>query len=44
MKEMRNSYKIFVAKPEREKPVGRIGVDGRIILKCVLIKSGECVD
>jgi hypothetical protein len=34
--EMRNVYKIFVEKPEEKRPLRRLGVDGRIILKCIL--------
>jgi hypothetical protein len=35
MREMRNEYK-FVRKPEGKGPPGRLGVDGRIILKWIL--------
>jgi hypothetical protein len=30
---MRHEYKILVGKPEWKRPLGRLGVDGRIILK-----------
>jgi hypothetical protein len=36
--EMRNSYNIFVGKPEGD--LGDLGVDGKIILKLVLGKEG----
>jgi hypothetical protein len=29
----RNAYKMLVGKSERKTPIGRTGVDGRIILK-----------
>jgi hypothetical protein len=32
---MRNEHIILVAKPVRKKPRGR-GIDGRIILKCII--------
>jgi hypothetical protein len=37
MEEMRNAYKILVDKPERDY-LGKIDIDGRIILKCILRK------
>jgi hypothetical protein len=40
MRELRNAYKILVAKPEGKKPHGRIDVVGKIILKWILRKSG----
>jgi hypothetical protein len=33
MIEMRNAYKILVGKPEGKRPLRRIGVDGKIILR-----------
>jgi hypothetical protein len=33
MGEMINAYKILVGKPKGKRPLGRQGVDGRIILK-----------
>jgi hypothetical protein len=39
LEEIRNGYKILVRKPERRLSV-RPGVDGRIILKCILQKQG----
>jgi hypothetical protein len=35
VKEIRNSYKILVGKPEGKNHLGDQGVDGRIILKRV---------
>jgi hypothetical protein len=35
---MRNSDGILVGKPERKKPVSRLGADGRITLKWILQK------
>jgi hypothetical protein len=34
--EMRNAYKILVGKTERKRPLVRLGIDGRIILKWTL--------
>jgi hypothetical protein len=36
MREMKNVYKIFVGKPEGKRPLGRLGEDGKVILKVVL--------
>jgi hypothetical protein len=36
---MRNAYKSMVGKPERDHSEG-IGIDGTIILKCILGKQG----
>jgi hypothetical protein len=36
MEEMRNSYKILVGKPKVTRQFGKLGVDGRIILKWIL--------
>jgi hypothetical protein len=33
---MRNSYKILVGKPEGKRPLGYLGIDGKIILKKIL--------
>jgi hypothetical protein len=33
-------YKDFVGEPERKRPVGRPGVDGRIILRWIISKLG----
>jgi hypothetical protein len=30
--EIRHTYKILVAKPEGKMPLGRLGIDGKIIL------------
>jgi len=38
MGEKRGVYRVLVGKPERKRPVGEIGVDGRIILKCIVKK------
>jgi hypothetical protein len=38
MGEMRNAYKNLVGKLEGKRPLGRQGVDGRIILKWILGK------
>jgi hypothetical protein len=38
MGEIRNAFRILVGKPESRRPLGRQGVDGRIILECVLGK------
>jgi hypothetical protein len=32
---MRNAYKMFVGKHEGKRPVGRLSVDGRILLKWI---------
>jgi hypothetical protein len=32
MGQMRSGYKILVGKPEGKRPLGRTGVDGKIIL------------
>jgi hypothetical protein len=37
---MRNAYKILVGKHEGKRPLGRICVDGRIILEWILRKLG----
>jgi hypothetical protein len=43
--ETRNAQRILVGKPERKKPLGRpLGVDGKVILECVLRKKGKNVD
>jgi len=34
--EVRSVYKIFVGKPEGKRPLGRLGVDGRITLRWTL--------
>jgi hypothetical protein len=36
--DMKNTYKILVGKPEEKIPPGRLGVDGKMILKWVLGK------
>jgi hypothetical protein len=33
---MKDAHKNVVRKPERKIPLGRPGIDGRIILKCTL--------
>jgi hypothetical protein len=38
MGEMTNEYKILVGKPEAKRPVGRIRLDGKIILEWFLGK------
>jgi hypothetical protein len=43
MGEMRNTYSIFDGQREGKKQLGNLDVDGRIILKWILGKSG-CVD
>jgi hypothetical protein len=35
---MRNAYKILIGKPEGKKPLRRLDVDGKIILKWTLGK------
>jgi hypothetical protein len=40
MGEMRNANKIFVGKPEDKSLLGRLGADGRIILRWNLKKYG----
>jgi hypothetical protein len=37
-KETINAYRILVEKPERKNHLGDIGIDGSIILKCMLQK------
>jgi hypothetical protein len=36
MGKKRNAYRIFVGKPEGKKPLGRLFVGGRIILRWIL--------
>jgi hypothetical protein len=36
--ESRGAYRVLVGKPEGRRPLGRRGVDGRIILKWILEK------
>jgi hypothetical protein len=36
MGEMRNIYKSLVGKSERKRPLEKPGVDGRLILNCIL--------
>jgi hypothetical protein len=38
MEVMRNAYKIFVGKPKGKRPLGKLGVDGGIILTWILDK------
>jgi len=38
MGEMRDVYSVLVGKPERKRPLGRPGADGRIILGRVFRK------
>jgi hypothetical protein len=38
MGETRNEYKSLVRKLEGKRPLGNLGVDGKIILKCILKK------
>jgi hypothetical protein len=38
MGESRGPYKVLVRKPERKRPLGRPGVDGRIILRWIFRK------
>jgi hypothetical protein len=33
MREIRNAYRIMVVKPEGKRPLGRLNLGGRIILK-----------
>jgi hypothetical protein len=40
MGEMRSSYKILFGKPEGNRPLGRQGIGGRIILKWISGKFG----
>jgi hypothetical protein len=43
VEEMRNAYKIPVGKPERKRPLGRLDMDGEIILSgCQNDKIGGC--
>jgi hypothetical protein len=39
---MRNVYKILVGKSEEKRPLGRLGVVGRIILKWILNRMEGC--
>jgi len=39
MGEMRKAYKTLTGKPERKRPLGRLRVDGRIILEWILGKQ-----
>jgi hypothetical protein len=36
MRETRNAYIALVANPESKRPLGNLGIDGRIILKMIL--------
>jgi hypothetical protein len=36
--EMRNPYNILVGKPEGKRPLGRQGIDGKIVLEWMLGK------
>jgi hypothetical protein len=36
MQQMRCVHKLLVGKPERKRPCGRLGIDGRIILEWIL--------
>jgi hypothetical protein len=38
MKEGRGMYRILVGKPEGKRPLGRPGVDGRVILRWIFKK------
>jgi hypothetical protein len=40
MMEMRNINIILDGKPEGKRPLGRLSVDGKIILKWIFLKSG----
>jgi hypothetical protein len=37
---VRNEYNILVEKPEGKRPLGELGINGRIILKRILRKQG----
>jgi hypothetical protein len=39
MKEMRNPYNILVRKPEGKNHLEDLGIDGKVILKCILKKQ-----
>jgi hypothetical protein len=39
MRERRGPYRVLV-----KKPIGKLGLDGRIILKMYLQESGRCLD
>jgi hypothetical protein len=39
----RNAYNSLVEKLEGKRPLGNLGIDGRIILKCILGKKGYMV-
>jgi hypothetical protein len=43
MGDMRNAYKILVAKPERKRPAKDLGVDGRIIGWIIGWKGMDCI-
>jgi hypothetical protein len=34
------AYRVLVGKPERKRPLGRAGIDGRIILRLIFWKFG----
>ena len=38
MRESRNAYVVLVGRTERKSDMEEVGVDGRIILKCILKK------
>jgi hypothetical protein len=40
MGNMKSAYKILVGKPERKRPLGRLCIDGMIILLWLLSKFG----
>jgi hypothetical protein len=43
MGEVTNAYSVLVGKPEGKNHLEDLGVDGRIILECILRKQGEKV-
>jgi hypothetical protein len=40
MREKRNAYRSLVGNPEGKRPLGRLDVEGRIILKWILERMG----
>jgi hypothetical protein len=42
VRQKRNAYRVLVGKGDRKRPFGKLGMDGRIILKWILNRLGAC--